>query len=229
MDIISLSKANRVMKQKAAYQKNEVGQGVESHYASLDARLDYLEGTGSVPNLTEVINILQQDAVMINVEFVGNDLKLKHIDLDHETYKKDYEKEGIYEKIFDLTSSYVTTELVAIAKAAAANQSAIVEYAESDNGVTYSGFSELLTTTQFKRFVHLRIKLVNNAVVTISYNYAALLEEAQRVKNNLLLTQSDYTMKKEIPWTEEGTLLNHKIPDKSDGWLRIDKINVLVK
>lgn len=224
MDIISLSKANRVRKEKESYQKNKIGEGVEAHFKSLDERLDYLEGAGSIPNLTELVQLLKKDAVMINTEFEGDVLKLKYVDLTHATYKKDYVSEGIYEKLFDLSGSYVATQLITITKAAAANQDVIIEFSTSEDNTTYSAFALLTSTSQFERYVHLRITLKNDAKITISYDYTPTLEEASRIKNNLLITEIQSEMDIESSWDGEGTLF--KINLDQFEILRIDKVEV---
>lgn len=225
MDIISLSKANKVTKDKQQYHKETLGEHVEAHFKSLDERLDWLEGTASNSNLKELVNLLQTDAIMINTEFVGSVLQLTYTPLTHATEKKDYAPSGLYEKIFDFTGSYIETLAATLLLTAGTNQTVKVEYASSANGVDYEPFVIFdKANPPSSRYLHIRITFENNQVTTITYDYTTTLEVHERIQNNLLLKSKAEPMQVIPNLVEGGTTLSIKIDESK--WRRIDKLSI---
>lgn len=225
MDIISLSKANKQVKDKNEYRSKFLGEGVEAHFSSLDERLDWLEGQFSSSQVKEILNLLTKDAEMDNVEFVDGNLVLKHTPITHVSYTKDYVMTGTFKKVYDLGDNFISMAAQAFLKNVSSNQVATIQYEQSEDGVTYDAPIEWSATTYpNKRYIRVVITLTSNDRKNIDYVTNPELESNEFIQDKKLIKSKSYDMIKDSSWLNEGSLHRKKV--SRDELLRIDKIEV---
>lgn len=79
MDIVSLNKANQALKRIKHLDQDIIGAGAESHFKSVDARLDWIENQALVQSAANTLNIDLSKGTFNNTELINNKLQLKKI------------------------------------------------------------------------------------------------------------------------------------------------------
>ncbi len=106
MDIISLGKANKTLREIKDLDEGVVGKGAESHFVTVDARLDWIESQADKIKIEKSLQVDLAQGVFENTEFVNGKIQLKRIG-------EYYVAQGTYESpIIDLGEGWKETKLV---------------------------------------------------------------------------------------------------------------------
>lgn len=212
MDVISLGKAKKVLREMEAYHNKILGENAESYFPSVDARLDYLEKQLSIKNIQRTVNLLNDTASMSNLEFKDGKLKLIYQGLD-EAGNQLYAVSGVYEKIFDVGPSILKLLANVLTVSKAANHTVTTTIAESDNGTTF-GTAVAWTAAYVpkKRFIKVRIVLTSNATFQSRRTTIVELEENKFTKNKTMVKSYGYNMELDNAWIDQGSVYRKLIP-----------------
>ncbi|MCY8577121.1 hypothetical protein MOD24_14825 [Bacillus haynesii] len=107
MDIISLGKANKALKEMQELDQNVIGKKAESRFNSIDARLDWLEQQAAKMKAKSSWEVDLSKGVFDDTTLVDDRLQLKPVN------DESYVSEGVWEsEVVDLGEDWLkTTEI----------------------------------------------------------------------------------------------------------------------
>lgn len=107
MDIVSLGKANKALKEMQDLDQNVIGRKAESRFNSIDARLDWLEQQAAKLKVKSSWEVDLSKGVFDDTTFIDERFQLKPVNDDS------YVSEGVWEsEVVDLGEGWLkTTEI----------------------------------------------------------------------------------------------------------------------
>lgn len=107
MDVISLSKASKALRDIQKLDKQTVAPGAESHFLNVDARIDWMESQAAVSKMTRLIDIILSQGTFDKTEYADGKIQLAKL-LD-----SSYMLSGTWESpVIDLSEGWMKTNLI---------------------------------------------------------------------------------------------------------------------
>lgn len=79
MDVISYGKAKKTVEEIKHLDEEVIGKGAESHFKTIDHRLDWIESQEEKIYASTTLNVFLPEGEFINTEVTSGGLKLKEI------------------------------------------------------------------------------------------------------------------------------------------------------
>lgn len=153
MDIISLGKANSILKKIKEIDEVILTKDAEGRFLTVKERLDWLElqSASLVAPVARIIDLTK--GVLDGVEVVAGKLKLKQVGVGR------FMKKGTFESpVIDLGDGFKALKQYTIATSITAGKTTVTkEVATSDDGVTFSAYAPI--DKQAARFIKFRLTL----------------------------------------------------------------------
>ncbi|MGV7000395.1 hypothetical protein ACWA2C_17040 [Priestia megaterium] len=221
MDVIALGKATKVLKQAKDLDENIIAAEAESHFQTVDARLDWLEGQAGKLQITKTIDVNLENGTFNNTELNNGAIKLKKI--KEVQGISSYVFSGSYESpVVDLGEFWYETTLMDIKKQIAENDTLIDIYiASSSDGKTFTPYQVFnpnrLQQSQFIKFkFELSATPIPGEVNTYSFNQSndnkVTLNEFVTINGSLQLTQDYSYVTEDVAEVEGGKVVKATIP-----------------
>ena len=224
MDIISLGKAKKAIKEMQKYHEQILGMEVESYFPSVDARIDYLESQLSQDNVVREYDFKEALSKLEGFEMSGGNVKLKHLGKDEDD--KDLfliSTEG--ELLVDLGASFISAKELTFKTGVAVGQVVEIQVAESNEQGQSPEYQSLPASfVPTKRFLKFKVKMETSNTFHSKQTSSIELEGHENMKDELLLKKEIHDMSLDLSWTEEGSLHRKLLPKNE--WARIDKLNI---
>lgn len=107
MDVISLSKASKALRDIEKLDNQTVAPGAESHFVNVDARIDWLESQAAVSKANRLIDIILSQGTFDKTEYVNGKIQLVKLS------DASYLLSGTWESpVIDLSEGWIETELI---------------------------------------------------------------------------------------------------------------------
>lgn len=234
MDIVSLSKAIKVLKQIDDLNKNVIGEGARDRFETVDHRLDWIEGQAEKAKIERDLEIDLSQGEFHNVELIDKKIRLQSLS---SPATKSYSPRGIWvSPILDLGYDWSKTNAITILKEELENTSIAIEISSSDDGMHFTEFQPIdeIETPQ-ARYIKLRVILeatpdIGGEIKEFNYDQSSeentiILNEFVEAKG-LLRLKTLYENNQDIANpVGNGIVFEHPI-DKSD-FKKIERIEVL--
>ena len=228
MDIISLGKAKKAIREMQSYHKEVLEEGVQAHFPSIDARIDYLERQFSMQELTRGFDFISSVKGTDKIEIVNNTIKLKHLGVDEDN-KAVYAIEGKYETVFDIGPSVINIIESTLKMTKSTNHDVDIRVAESDDKIKFD--PEITWINGYKptkRFLKVVLTLTSRDSFDSKTTFDINLEEHENIVETdngaRLISNVEYKIPNDSSWAGNRSLFRQKI-NRND-WLRIDKLNI---
>lgn len=206
MDVISLGKASKVLKEINQLDKEVVAPLAESRFPTVDARLDWLEGQAEKIKADNSLQVDLIQGTFTDTEYIDGKVQLKKAN------DTSYLSFGTYESpVIDLGEGWFQTQLIDIQKTIAVDRTeAIVQVSFSTDGLTYSAYSsfnpdELPQGRYLKFFVEL--SSVPEAAEENTYAYSQS-EENKILLNDYTQADGQLTLKTDYQYDSEDSMVN---------------------
>lgn len=221
MDVIALGKATKVLKQAKDLDQEVIAPEAESHFQTVDARLDWLEGQASKLKITRTLDVNLEDGTFNNTELSNGAVRLKKI--KEVQGISSYAFSGNYETpVIDLGEFWHETTLIDIKKQISDIDTLIDVYiASSTDGKTFTTY-QAFTPNQLPQNQYIKFKFELSAtpipgeVNTYSYNQSddnkVTLNESVTANGSLQLTQNYSYVTEDVLEVEDGKIIKATIP-----------------
>lgn len=233
MDIISLGKASKTLREIQKLDVQVVAPLAESRFPTVDARLDWLENQASQIFAVNSKQIDLTQGVLSGTEIVGGKLALTNTGTLSNGTTKTYTPSGTWESpVIDLGDSWGETKLIDVVKQVRTGVTvAIVEVSSSIDGLTFTPYAMLdINSLPQARYMKMRLTLTSPVqppeVNTHQFNQTPA---NQVTLNEFLLADGDLRLKKEYSYTSTdvslqtgGKIVSTHIPGS-----KFKKINTL--
>lgn len=136
MDVLSLGKANQVLRKIKDLNDTVLAPLAESRFPTVDARLDWLEGQANQLKVQRISQVDLSKGTFDNTELVNGKIQLKMIQTGQ------YAVSGTYETpILDLGEDWFETKLVDIVKQIhTGSTDCVLKIASSTDGITFASY-----------------------------------------------------------------------------------------
>lgn len=230
MDILSLSKATRAIRDIKDLDENVVAKQAEDRFLTVDHRLDWIEAQADKVLVENSLKIDLSKGVFHNTKLIDGKLKLAK-------NNSSYFPSGYWESlIIDLGVGWKETNIVNVIKETFPQTDISIKVSTSNDGVSFTEYS-LLDEENPPQARYLKIKAILTAEADVpgedhSYIFDQLEDEVRVVLNDFteadgqlkLKTDYEYVMSKDDAWLKEGSV--HRKLIKSSDWKKINSINV---
>lgn len=216
MDILSLGKASKALKQIKNLDEEIVGKKAESHFITVDERLDWIEAQAGKLHSDRTLQVDLSKGTFKDTELVDGNIQLKSSGLSALTYLPS----GTYESpVIDLGEGWHKTKIIDVVKQInTGTTDCVTDICTSTDGITFSPYESL--ANQQARYVKIRATLSANPLPTEVNTYEFNQPAGNKVAlNEYVLADGDLRLKTDYSYTSEdvfnesdGKIIKTRIP-----------------